>query len=148
MIILCNIHVQGGGLHGGTILWENLVFEEGGEMSPWRNLGVSAGTGAHAWGQLACLPRAASGEGGIHTLMALLGPAQVLLGWEDSVPPQRSPSAALRRRGAAGAMACSVDCLCSMPHSPPCFWADVWNRGFFGLLRTNASFSGSSIFNC
>ena len=32
----------GGGLHGGITSWENFVFEEGGEISPWRKLGLSA----------------------------------------------------------------------------------------------------------
>ena len=40
----------GGGFCGGTISLENFVFKEGGEIFPWRILGVSASAGAHVRG--------------------------------------------------------------------------------------------------
>ena len=48
----------------GTISWENFVFKEGGKFFPLRNLGVSAGVGAHARAPAACPPRAVWGEWG------------------------------------------------------------------------------------
>ena len=48
-MVLPTVH-WGGGDFVGIILWENFVFKEGGEIFPWRNLGVSAGAGAHARG--------------------------------------------------------------------------------------------------
>ena len=32
----------GGGLRGGKVSWENLVWKEGGEIFPWQNFGASA----------------------------------------------------------------------------------------------------------
>ena len=58
-------------------------------------------------------PRAAWG---VHTPMALLDPAQVLLWWEDSAPAAEPRCHDMPP--AAGGAACG---LCIMPHSAPCF---------------------------
>ena len=79
---------------GGTS-WGGQVRFEGGEILPCRNLGVSAGA-AHARGPAGLRAQGSLGRvGGVHTPM---GPARVLLGWEDGAPPRRRPGAALRRR--------------------------------------------------
>ena len=80
-----------------------VVSNDGGKCSQWRNVEVSSGIGAHAWGP-ADLPaqRSLGKVGVVMTPVALLGPARVLLEWEKDAPLWRSPSAALSGCGSLG----------------------------------------------
>ena len=84
---------QTAGTGGGIISWENFVFKEGGEIFPWRNLGVSAGAGAHARGpaglSFSCTSLAQGGSG--FPRVTKFSPHEIFRG--EIVPVQKSPPA-------------------------------------------------------
>ena len=96
-------------------------YKGGSEIFPWRNLGVSAGAGAYARVAAGLPAQGSLGRvGGVHTPMALVGPARVLLGRQDGSLPMAEPQCRSTQPTDCGTT-CAGDCPCIVPHSAPCF---------------------------